>query len=176
MVSIEQIAVLEQKVESAVAKIAQLTAENDALRSKCVELTNALSEKTEQLSAFHADQNKIEVGIMKALEQLKSLEGSLLPKETSEQVSQEETVSENESAENKSESPATEGNQGESDFAENSTEAENQAQPQENAEYQDSESQTSENYENQDEQNQGSESENTEDTPQTEPTKIFDIF
>ncbi len=77
MVSIEQIAILEQKVVSAVARIAQLTAENDALRSKCVELTNALSAKTEQLSAFQTDQNKIEVGIMKALEQLKTLEGSI---------------------------------------------------------------------------------------------------
>lgn len=96
MVSIEQIAILEQKVESAVARIAQLTAENDALRSKCVELTNALSAKTEQLSAFQNDQNKIEVGIMKALEQLKSLEGtiSVAPQEPEPQESEAEQTEE----------------------------------------------------------------------------------
>lgn len=96
MVSIEQIAILEQKVESAVEKIAQLTAENDALRSKCVELTNALSAKTEQLSAFQSDQNKIEIGIMKALEQLKSLEGTIVPKESqTSDENQEKSESEN---------------------------------------------------------------------------------
>lgn len=76
MISLEQILVLEQKVESAVAKIAQLTAENDALRSKCAELTNALSVKTEQLSAFQSDQNKIELGIIKALQQLDAIKES----------------------------------------------------------------------------------------------------
>ena len=54
----------------AVAKIAQLNAENAALRRKCVELTNALSAKTEQFSSFKSDQNKIEEGILKALERL----------------------------------------------------------------------------------------------------------
>jgi len=76
MISLDQILILEQKIESAVAKIAQLTAENDALRSKCAELTNALSAKTEQLSAFQSDQNKIELGIIKALEQLDNIDSS----------------------------------------------------------------------------------------------------
>jgi len=56
MISLDQVLLLEQKVESAVGKIAQLQAENDALRSKCSELTNALSNKTEQLSSFEQDQ------------------------------------------------------------------------------------------------------------------------
>ena len=73
MISVDQILVLEEKIESAVAKIAQLTAENDALRSKCAELTNALSAKTEQLSEFQSNQSKIEIGIIKALEQLDSI-------------------------------------------------------------------------------------------------------
>ena len=75
MISFEKILVLEQKIEGAVAKIEQLTAENDALRRKCAELTNALSAKTEQLSAFQEDQNRIESGIIKALEQLDSISG-----------------------------------------------------------------------------------------------------
>ena len=59
MITLDQVLLLEQKVESAVAKIQQLEAENDALRSKCTELTNALSAKSEQLSSFETDQNKI---------------------------------------------------------------------------------------------------------------------
>lgn len=78
MISLDQILLLEQRVESAVAKIAQLQAENDALRRKCSELTNALSSKSEQLSTFESDQNKIESGILKALDRLNSIENSVL--------------------------------------------------------------------------------------------------
>ena len=78
MITLDQVLLLEQKVESAVAKIQQLEAENDALRNKCSELTNALSAKSEQLSSFETDQNKIELGIRKALDRLNSIENSVL--------------------------------------------------------------------------------------------------
>ena len=78
MISLDQILVLEQKVESAVGKIQQLEAENDALRNKCSELTNALSAKTEQLAAYESDQKKIESGIIKAIDRLNSIENSVL--------------------------------------------------------------------------------------------------
>lgn len=78
MISLDQVYLLEQKVESAVAKIQQLQAENDALRSKCLELTNALSSKSEQLTSFENDQDQIENGIKKALERLNSIENSVL--------------------------------------------------------------------------------------------------
>ncbi|MCQ2575972.1 MAG: cell division protein ZapB [Treponema sp.] len=78
MISIDQVLLLEQKVESAVAKIQQLQAENDALRVKCAELTNALSSKSEQLNTYETDQNKIEDGIRKALERLNTIENSVL--------------------------------------------------------------------------------------------------
>ena len=78
MISLDQVLLLEQKVESAVKKITQLQAENDALRSKCAELTNALSSKSEQLSSFEQDQNKIESGILQALNRLSSIENSVL--------------------------------------------------------------------------------------------------
>ena len=85
MISLEQVLLLQQKVESAVAKIAELNqtvaqkeAENAALRSKCVELTNALSAKTEQFSTFQSDQSKIEEGILKALERLNAVESTVL--------------------------------------------------------------------------------------------------
>ena len=78
MISLDQVMLLEQKVESAVAKIQQLQAENDALRSKCSELTNALSSKSEQLSSFETDQSQIESGILKALDRLNQIENSVL--------------------------------------------------------------------------------------------------
>ena len=78
MISVDKIYLLQKKVESAVQKIEQLKSENDALRTKCSELTNALSEKTELLSNFMADEKKIESGIMSALDRLDSVENSLL--------------------------------------------------------------------------------------------------
>ena len=78
MISLDQVYLLEQKVESAVEKIQQLQAENDALRNKCTELTNALSAKSEQLSNFESDQSQIETGIKNALDRLNSIENSVL--------------------------------------------------------------------------------------------------
>ena len=78
MTTLDQVHLLEEKVESAVEKLQQLQAENDALRNKCAELTNALSSKTEQLSSFTTDQNEIEDGIKKALDRLNYIENSVL--------------------------------------------------------------------------------------------------
>ena len=78
MISINQVLLLQEKVDSAVAKIQQLKAENDALRTKCSQLTNALSEKTELLSAFENDEKTIEDGILNALDRLNSIENAVL--------------------------------------------------------------------------------------------------
>lgn len=78
MISLDQVKLLEQKVESAVAKIQQLQAENDALRTKVTELTNAVSVKSEQLSSFESEQDQIESGIKKALDRLSSIENTVL--------------------------------------------------------------------------------------------------
>ena len=86
MISLDQVYLLEQKVESAVAKIQQLQADNDALRNKCTELTNALSAKSEQLSNFESDQSQIETGIKNALDRLNSIENSVL--KTATQINQ----------------------------------------------------------------------------------------
>ncbi len=77
MITLDQVLLLEEKVEAAVAKIQQLEAENAALRTKCAELTNALSSKTERLSSFEQDQNKIEEGILKALDRLNRVENTV---------------------------------------------------------------------------------------------------
>ena len=86
MNTLDQVLLLEQKVESAVEKIQQLQAENDALRSKCDELTNALSAKSEQLSSFETDSSRIETGIQKALDRLNSIEDSILKSEGQVQI------------------------------------------------------------------------------------------
>ena len=81
MISLDQVYLLEQKVESAVEKIKQLQAENDALRSKCAELTNALSAKSELLETFENDKGLIENGIQKALDHLNSIDYSVIKKD-----------------------------------------------------------------------------------------------
>lgn len=78
MISLDQILVLEQKVESAVKKISQLQAENDALRSKCAELTNALSSKSELLSSFEQDQGLIESKIASLISRFANIENTVM--------------------------------------------------------------------------------------------------
>lgn len=85
MVSLDQVVLLNKKVEAAVAKInslnaelAQLYSENDALRRKCTELTNALADKTGLVSSLEAEQNRIEKGILDALDQLDTVEDAAL--------------------------------------------------------------------------------------------------
>ena len=85
MISLDQVLLLQKKVETAVEKIgtltntiAQLKGDNDALRSKCAELTKALSAKTEQVSTLEDEQGKIEEGIMNALNRLSTVENSVL--------------------------------------------------------------------------------------------------
>lgn len=91
MISLDQVQLLEQKVESAVERITQLNAENDALRSKCAELTNALSVKSEQFSSFQADQNKIEEGILNALDRLNTVENTVLESASGDSIAQDST-------------------------------------------------------------------------------------
>jgi len=85
MISLEQVLLLQKKVETAVEKIAslsnqvkQLNSDNDALRSKCAELTKALSDKSELVTSLESDQTKIEQGILNALSRLDTVENAVL--------------------------------------------------------------------------------------------------
>ena len=127
MISLEQILLLQDRVENAVEKIAQLNAENVALRRKCAELTNALAAKTEQFSSFQNDQNKIEEGILKALDRLDALENTVLSASGS--------VIAQKSQENSSEPIKLEENNSETENrSNNSVEAEGKISPENNAE------------------------------------------
>lgn len=85
MITLDQVLLLQKKVETAVEKIKgltseieQLKADNDALRSKCTELTKALTDKTEFVSTLESEQDKIESTILHALNQLDVVENSIL--------------------------------------------------------------------------------------------------
>ena len=85
MISLDQVLLLQKKVETAVEKInfltgqvEQLKNDNDALRTKCAELTKALDEKTELVSSLEVNQGKIEEGILTALNRLDTVENAIL--------------------------------------------------------------------------------------------------
>lgn len=78
MISLVQIQLLEEKVESAVAKILQLTEENEALAQRCAQLEDEKAKLQDNLLSFHQDQERIEQGIIKALDRLNVVENSVL--------------------------------------------------------------------------------------------------
>lgn len=85
MITLDQVLLLQEKVESAVKKInflsdriSQLESDNDALNRKCLELTKALEEKTELVSTLESSQDKIEESILKTIDRLDSVEDSIL--------------------------------------------------------------------------------------------------
>ena len=78
MISLEQIQLLEQKVESAVAKILQLTEERDTLFQRCAQLEDENKRLQSNILDFHQDQDRIEQGIIKALDKLNAVENSVL--------------------------------------------------------------------------------------------------
>ena len=83
MISLDQVLLLQKKVETAVEKIKALTAENeqlkadnDALRSTCAELTKAVSDKSELVSSLESEQDRIEATILDTLNQLDVVENA----------------------------------------------------------------------------------------------------
>ena len=85
MISLDQVQLLEHKVETVVAKITDLQKENDFLRSKFSELKvqydemqKANVELSAKVSLYEQNQPTIESGIMKALERLNNIEDSVL--------------------------------------------------------------------------------------------------
>ena len=78
MISLSQIQLLEEKVESAVAKIMQLNQEKEALAKRCLQLEEENKLLQENLLNFEQDQKRIEQGIIKALDRLNVVENSVL--------------------------------------------------------------------------------------------------
>ena len=82
-----------EKIQILETKNQELKKENDALRSRCAELTNALSNKTELVSNLEVVQGKIEAEILNALNKLDIVENSVLSKQTDQKNVTQETVS-----------------------------------------------------------------------------------
>ena len=77
MISLDQVRLLEQKVENAVNKIIQLQKENAELKERCAFLESQAESLNKKVSDFECDQNEIEVGIANALERLNFVEDSV---------------------------------------------------------------------------------------------------
>jgi len=89
LISLDQVRLLEQKVENAVNKILQLQKENAELREKCAFFESKANNLNQRVSDFEADQNKIEEGIENVLKRLNIVEDAV--KNTIEPVSNKST-------------------------------------------------------------------------------------
>ncbi|ULQ60186.1 cell division protein ZapB [Brucepastera parasyntrophica] len=77
MLSLDQVHLLENRVEKAVAKIQSLTAENTHLKSQLSGLQARVDELEAVIHSFKDDQGKIEQGILHALDRLSAFEDSI---------------------------------------------------------------------------------------------------
>ena len=74
MITLDQVRLLEQKVENAINKINQLQKENTELKEKCAFLESKANNLNQKVSDFESDQNIIEEGIANVLKRLNSVE------------------------------------------------------------------------------------------------------
>ena len=78
MITLDQVQLLEKKVEMIVSKLSDLQRQNFALQEKNRDLIEQNSILKQKVSSFESDQNKIEQGILKALDRLNSMENTVL--------------------------------------------------------------------------------------------------
>ena len=77
MITLDQVQLLEKKVEAIVSKMNDLQRQNIALQEKNRELIEKNSLLMQKISSFEADQNRIEEGILNALERLNCMENTV---------------------------------------------------------------------------------------------------
>ena len=78
MITLDQVQLLEKKVEMIVSKLSDLQRQNFALQEKNRDLIEQNSILKQKVSSFESDQNKIEQGILKALDRLNSMQNTVL--------------------------------------------------------------------------------------------------
>ncbi len=76
MLTLDQVRLLENRVEKAVGKITSLTDENTLLRNQLSGLQTRVSELEGLVRTFRDDQGRIEEGILSALDRLSAFEDS----------------------------------------------------------------------------------------------------
>lgn len=77
MLNLDQVRLLENRVEKAVTKIQSLTAENTHVRLQLSGLQTRVNELEGLVRAFKDDQGRIEEGILNALDRLSAFEDSV---------------------------------------------------------------------------------------------------
>lgn len=77
MLNLDQVRLLENRVEKAVSKIQSLTAENAQLRSQLSGSQTHINELEGLVRSFKDDQGRIEEGILNALDRLSAFEDSV---------------------------------------------------------------------------------------------------
>ena len=77
MISLNQVQLLERKVENAVSKIVALQKQNELLQSKCKDLELKNEQLNEKVFNFEREQNTIEQGILSVLNRLDFVEDSI---------------------------------------------------------------------------------------------------
>lgn len=78
MITLDQVRALETRVEKALGAMDRLTAENAALRETVAREKARASELERTIEEFRRDQNRIEQGILHALERLNAFEDAVL--------------------------------------------------------------------------------------------------
>ncbi|MCD1653269.1 cell division protein ZapB [Treponema zuelzerae] len=105
MLNLDQVRLLENRVEKAVDKIQSLTSENQQLKGQLSGLQSRVLELEGLVNAFKNDQGRIEEGILNALDRLSAFEDSLysdgetVVETGSEQTLTEETIGEEQQSE-----------------------------------------------------------------------------
>jgi len=87
MLTLDQVRLLENRVEKAVGKIVSLTDENTHLRNQLTSLHSRVAELEGLVKTFRDDQGRIEEGILSALDRLSAFEDTLFAEDSSEQES-----------------------------------------------------------------------------------------
>jgi chromosome segregation ATPase len=86
MITLEQVRLLDQKVNQAVELISSLKSENQMLKDKLESYQKKISELEVLLSGLKEDQSEVEVGFRKALDTLSALEKTGEREENASQV------------------------------------------------------------------------------------------
>ena len=93
MISLDQVHVLEKKVESAVSKIIELKNENTALKNRISILEKENTDLNSKVSVFEREQNRVEESILSVLNRLDVVEDTV---STSAPASQSSVITETE--------------------------------------------------------------------------------
>lgn len=77
MVRIEQVRLLEDRVQKVIARITELKAENTTLRTQLEGYQDRISDLEKRIEGFASSQDEIEAGILSALQRLDEVEDAI---------------------------------------------------------------------------------------------------